>query len=395
MALYLALVMTRTDRYILALMAPPFFASLLGAMALLLLERMLRVIALVGENNGAIAYVFDLLASLMPHYLGLALPAALFIACYVAFRRLAQTSELAAFASLGRGLGRLALPAIAVTLVIAILSIIVHSHLQPYGRYAYRTGKFLLANASIAQALEAGAFVAFGDITLLTEPSGGDGAGLGRIFVHERKEDGASRTITATGAALLESHDGDRTAIAFERGVMVDAPANGDRAVIEFDSFDWPVDRSALGNLRPRGLSEAELTWPELIEAFETPPPNSTPERVAAEFHARVVRALSALAMPFLAIPLAVAGGRTRTAAPVVIGVVCLLFYVQSLQVAEGLANLGRIPAGLSLWGLFALFAGGSAALFWRAWRGVGFEAALWLPRPKALRRRRKQAALS
>ena len=309
--------MTRTDRYILGLMAGPFFGALFGAMALLLLERMLRVITLVGESNGAIAYVFDLLGSLTPHYLGLALPAGLFIACYVAFRRLAQTSELAAFASLGRSLARLAAPAFAAAIVLTLVSCIVHSHLQPYGRYAYRTGKFLLANASIAQALEAGAFLSHGDVTLMAEaPPPGGGSGLGRVFVHERRPDGSRRTVTATGAALLETPNGDRSAIAFEKGLMVDERPNGDRADILFNGFDWPVDRAALGELRPRGGSEAELTWPELTRALINPPPDLEPHRIAAEFNGRVVRALSVLAMPLLAIPLAMMGGRARSAAP-------------------------------------------------------------------------------
>lgn len=381
--------MNRIDRYLLGLMAPPFFAALAGVMALLLLERMLRLISLVGESNGAIAYVFDLLASLIPHYLGLAAPAALFLACFVAFRRLAQTSELSAFASLGRGLGRLAAPALASALVLTLLSIVVYGYMQPYGRYAYRTGKFLLANASIAQALEAGAFIEHNGVTFMGERAAPGASGLGRVFVHERREDGARRTVTSTSAALYESPDGTRTAIAFADGVLVDEQTEGGRAVVRFDAFDWPIDRAALGRLRPRGDSEAELTMPELFRAYVTTPDGLKPARIASELHARLVRSLTVMAMPLLAIPLAVGGGRTRTSAPIVAGVIALLVYVQALQFAEELADLGRIPAGPTLWGLFLLFAGGSAAIFVRAWRGVGFEPTLWLPRPRRATRLR------
>ena len=41
--------------------------------------------------------------------------------------------------------------------------------MQPHGRHAYRTLKFLVANASIATALEAGAFFQVGDVTLIAE----------------------------------------------------------------------------------------------------------------------------------------------------------------------------------------------------------------------------------
>ena len=55
--------MDRIDRYILALLIPPFLAALAGAMLLLMLERMIRVVELVGEHNGSISYVFDIMMS--------------------------------------------------------------------------------------------------------------------------------------------------------------------------------------------------------------------------------------------------------------------------------------------------------------------------------------------
>ena len=96
--------MSRIDRYILSHMAGPFFGALFGVLALLMLERLLRLLDLVNSNEGALRYIFDMLTNLAPHYLGLALPAALFIACYVGYRRLATTSEIAALQSIGRGL---------------------------------------------------------------------------------------------------------------------------------------------------------------------------------------------------------------------------------------------------------------------------------------------------
>ncbi len=385
--------MDRIDLYILKHMAPPFFAALVGTLALLMLERMLRLIELVGESNGAIAFVFDLLATLIPHYLGMAVPAALFIACFVGYRRLAQTSEIAAFASLGRGLGRLAVPALVAALALTAVSAFVHSHLQPHGRYAYRTLKFVLANASIAQALEAGAFVQFGDVTFMAEPAAPGARGLGRVFVHERRADGGARTITSTAAALIESADGVQSAINFQDGLMVDEPASGDRAVITFSHFDWPVDRGALGALRPRGGSARELTWPELLAARNGPPSELMEDAVNAEIHVRAARTLTVLLIPFLAIPLAVAGGRTRSAAPLAVGVIVLLIYVQALQFAETLAYLGRLPAGPTVWSIYGLFALGVGALFLRAWRGVGFDPGIRLPQAPRIRLRRGKAA--
>lgn len=383
--------MDRIDRYILRHMAGPFFGALVGVLALLMLERLLRVIDLVGANNGPIGFVFDMLASLMPHYLGMALPAALFLACYVTYRNLAQNSELAALASLGRSLGRLAAPAIAAGVVLALLSGLVHSHLQPHGRYAYRTLKFLVANASIATALEAGAFVEFNGVTFMADEPGPDGAGLGRVFLHERRPDGGRRTVTSSTAALIEDPEGPRAAIEFKDGLLVDDRRNGERSTITFEQFNWPIDRGALGEFRPRGLSEAELTWPELAVELADPEGKISKTRVAAELNGSMARALTALFIPFLAIPLAVMGGRTRSSMPLAVGVIVFLLYQQGMQFVEGFAELGRAPAAATIWSLFGVVATASLLLFLRAWRSVDFQPRFSLPRTARLRRRPRE----
>ncbi len=388
--------MDRIDRYILRHMAGPFFGALLGVLALLMLERLLRVINLVGANNGPIGFVFDMLASLMPHYLGMALPAALFLACYAAYRNLAQNSELAALASLGRGLGRLAAPAIGVAILLAILSSLVHSHLQPHGRYAYRTLKFLVANASIATALEAGSFVEFNGVTFMADEPGPNGAGLGRVFLHERRPDGGRRTVTSSTAALIEDTDSPRAAIEFKDGLLIDDRPNGERSTITFERFNWPIDLGALGEFRQRGLSEAELTWPELAVELGDPDGKIAKTRVAAELNGSIARALTPLFIPFLAIPLAVMGGRARSVVPLSVGVIVFLLYQQGMQFVEGFAELGRAPAAATIWPLFGTVALGSLLLFLRAWRSVDFQPRFSLPRTARLRRRpraRKAAA--
>ena len=107
---------------------------------------------------------------------------------------------------------------------------------------------------------------------------------------------------------------------------------------------------------------------------MDKPPARSTTAKVKAEFHGRAARALTVLLVPFLAIPLAAAGGRTRSSTPLLIGIIVFLFHIQMLQFAEGYADLGTAPAALLIWTPFSLFALGSVLLFWRAWRGVGFD---------------------
>ncbi len=382
--------MDRIDRYIFGLLIPTFCAALAGSMLLLMLERTIRVIDLVGENNGSVGYVFDIMKSLIPHYLGLAIPAALFVACFVAFRRLANTSELAAVSSIGRGLGRLAAPALFFAVILTVASSFVHSNLQPHGRYEYRTLKFLLANASISEALQSGTFAEFGDITFMVESRNSGGVGFGRVFAHQQRDDGFSRTITSQKAKLIEDQAKGTMALDLSEGLLLDQGSNGQRAVVSFKELEWPIDQKFLGTYKPRGWIEAELTWGELIAALRKMPKYLSEDRVESEFNARMARAFSCLFIPLLAIPLAIAGGRKRSVAPIAFGIICLLVYVQSLKFVEETADLGVIPPALSIWSVYGVMFVSSLLLFTRAWRSIEFSLNFQIPAFQFMIRRRR-----
>ena len=382
--------MDRIDRYIFGLLIPTFCAALTGSMLLLMLERTIRVIDLVGENNGSVGYVFDIMKSLIPHYLGLAIPAALFVACFVAFRRLANTSELAAVSSIGRGLGRLAAPALFFAILLTLASSFVHSNLQPHSRYEYRTLKFLLANASISEALQSGTFAEFGDITFIVESGKSGGVGFGRVFVHQQRDDGSSRTITSKKAKLIEDQTKGTMAMDLSEGLLLDQGSNGQPAVISFSELEWPIDPKLLGTYKPRGWIEEELTWGELIAALRKTPKQLSVDHVESEFNARMARAFSCLFIPLLAIPLAIAGGRKRSVAPLAFGIICLLVYVQSLKFVEETADLGIIPPALSIWSVYGAMFVPSLLLFTHAWRSVEFSLNFQIPAFEFMIRRRR-----
>ena len=76
--------MATFDRYILSQIFPSLGMTLVVALLILLVERLLRVLDLVLGNSGPLHYVARMLAYLAPHYLGIALPFAFFLAILAA-----------------------------------------------------------------------------------------------------------------------------------------------------------------------------------------------------------------------------------------------------------------------------------------------------------------------
>ena len=93
------------DRYILRAVATPLILALCVAGMLLMMEQMLRLFDFVLAEQGPVDVVWRMLANLVPHYLGLALPLGAFLGVMLAFRNLSMSSELDALSSSGASFG--------------------------------------------------------------------------------------------------------------------------------------------------------------------------------------------------------------------------------------------------------------------------------------------------
>ena len=80
--------MKSIDRYMARLIALPLFSTLVIAAMLLLLDRMLRLFDFVATEGGPVSVVWQLLANLLPEYLGLGIPIGLMLGVPVSYTHL-------------------------------------------------------------------------------------------------------------------------------------------------------------------------------------------------------------------------------------------------------------------------------------------------------------------
>ena len=93
-----------------------------------------------------------------------------------------------------------------------------------------------------------------------------------------------------------------------------------------------------------------------------------------SEFHERVVRILTTLVIPFLAIPLALGRKRISRAPGMALGLLILVAYNKSLDTGAHLAAYNNVNPYLAIWGQLGLLSLASAILFYRAAFGVARE---------------------
>lgn len=357
-----------TSRYILRITLTRLMAATVVALMVLLLERLLGLLDLTVNADRPITLVFDMLINLVPHYMGIALPAAFFLGIWLAFNRLSGDSELAILHAVGLGLHRLVAPVMGFALILTLISAIIFGFLQPYGRYAYRSLVWVVTHASLTASLSEGAFVRVDDMTFMAERITSGGSGLSKIFVHQNKADGRTVTTTARNGTLENAADGERPVLYLNDGVLVTGGDGAGRpSVLSFTAYKWPIGEIAGGLFRARGKDERELTLIELYSAADTPPEGVSREKVVAEYHGRLVRILSMMFMPLLAIPLAVGQGRTRRSYGIVIGLLVLVVYQKVLQFGASFTALGHVSPWIGLWLPCAVLFAGSAYLFFGA----------------------------
>ncbi|GBD43449.1 hypothetical protein HRbin40_00922 [bacterium HR40] len=347
------------SRYLTSQTLHPMAATLLVALLALLAERALRVVNMVIGWRGSLFAIVEMLSYLVPHYMGLALPAALFLGIFLAMARMAREGEVDAMQAGGAGLWTCTRPLFFSALGVAAVHLLLVGYIQPYSRYAYRAAVFALTNVSFQTLLEPGVFATLGHTTYRVRTLDPRKEQFEDLFLFSELESGDSVVLTARrgrieieGAArpiLLRLEDGVQQIVPGElslRGVER-LPRS---LTLRFRNFTTDLRGAEPIGFRPRGEDERELTLGELWMLRDRPPPHIDAAEIRAELDGRLARSLSIPVLPFLAVPLALGRRRGRRSYGFVIGVLVLVAYHQLLQTGEGLADNGVLDTGTALW---------------------------------------------
>lgn len=369
--------MQTINGYIIRNTLRPLFIAIVIALLLLLVERMLRLLNLVLDSQGSLDVLVKLLVFLVPHYLGLALPAAFFIGLMLTFTRMNADSELDALGSAGVGLHQLLWPAMALALALTILSAATFSHLQPYARYTYRAVIHTLKNGPLNYFLQDGIFIEAKDTTYMAEQIDSGHQRFLRVFAFREDKTGKRAAMTARSGQLLIREDDEGSLLVLKQGLRMDIEAAAENGIattgegppgastFAFDELHVPVSPPQAERFRPRGQDEREFTLPELWKLKRAPAPAVSENERRAEFHDRAVRILSVLFLPFLALPLSLGGRRANRSYGMAVGLIILMVYSKLLDAGHSFTQAGTLGPLTGQWLPLVGFALFSLAIFY------------------------------
>ncbi len=357
------------DRYILRAVATPLLLALSVAGMLLLLEHMLRLFDFVLAEQGPVDVVWRMLANLVPHYLGLALPLGTFLGVLLAFRNFSMSSELDALSSSGASFGRLMRPIYIMIAGIMVLDFLLVSYIQPFARYEYQQIRFDVTSGALGIKIPPGEFIELSDqVTIRLGEINAETRDAREIFLERRSIDGGKTVITARYGAISTTPEISSLLLKLQDGRQVIINPLGDRIQsLNFDSFDLEIDLPAIGVFRDRGGDEREATINEIIALLRSESPQSSPlyNDYRAGLHWRILHPLTFLVLPILAVAMGVTGRRRASNLKPVLGIAILIVYHELLEEwGKVVAQDGVLSPFVSMWGIFAVFVFLSVSLY-------------------------------
>lgn len=104
-------------------------------MTALLLERLLVLLDDLASEGSSLATFLSLLTDLLPHYLGLAIPAAFSVSIFITIRRMSDHNEINALMASGISLSRISHTYVLIGILLGSSSLLLYGYIQPLARY--------------------------------------------------------------------------------------------------------------------------------------------------------------------------------------------------------------------------------------------------------------------
>jgi len=348
--------MGRLNQYLLKRALVSIGGLIIFAIAVLLLERLLRIFEIVSNSTDPASAATTMVVNLLPHYLGMAVPMALLLGTIITIDRFSRSSELTAALGAGVSLFHITKPFFFLAVLLSILTLFIEGYMQPIGRYNYREVVHVVKQQSFAAALREGKFTTVGTTTFF---AGTDrpGSAIGPIFIYEKLKNKdvnqpvGMRVTTANEGKLIVRENTNEPVLQLAEGqayqIVENRQLNGDL------SFQSSAMAGAASDLmfRARGKDERELTSVELYENRSGEVYDDLPVSVNnAALHLRLGRAALLLILPFIAVPFGINYGRNPSSAGIFIGVVMLVTLQKALEFGQSLGASGAVPPWAGIW---------------------------------------------
>jgi lipopolysaccharide export system permease protein len=306
--------MTQLTRYILRQLVIGTAMVALGLAFIVWLTQSLRFLQFIMGKGLPLGTWLKLTVLLLPTFLALILPVALFVVVLFVYHKLGQDRELVAVQAAGVSWLGLARPALLAGAGMTAIGFLLSLWLVPAATRVFKELQWSIRNDVTQILLREGAFNQLSkDLTVYVRDRDEAGTLYG-ILVHDTRDPKAAVTLMAEQGRVLaanEAEHDDGTRIVLGNGNRQQLSPERELSVLYFDSYAIDLGRAA--DAESRWLDNGERSLTELLTV--TAGDGLGPEdirRMRAEGHERLARPWAGLGYAVTALAWLLAGGFTK-----------------------------------------------------------------------------------
>ena len=331
-----------------------------GLTCVIWLSQSLRFVEMI-VNRGLTSGIFVYLTMLLlPNFLTVVMPIALFIVTVFIYSRMITDRELVVMRAAGLSQNALAKPGLILALIVVAFGYMINIYLLPHSQRMFKDLQWNIRYSYTHVMLQEGAFnQASKDITVYIRERSSDGQ-LHGILVRDERNQKKPYTLLAERGAILEGKKGTRVVMYNGNRQEVD-PQTHQFSILYFDRYIFEMEHDAV-TVDSRFREARERTVYELFNLDEDP--NMGPKdfgKFTVEGHKRLISPFSALGYAIIALSILISGNysrRTQSRHIVLAAVISagLLAAMMALENATA-KNLSLVPA-LYILGLLPILGG-------------------------------------
>ena len=272
------------------------------------LSQSLRFIEMIVNRGLSVTSFVALTGLMMPNFLNIILPIAVFIVTVFFYHKLIMDREMVIMRAAGMSSLALAKPAITMALFIVAIGYVLSIFLVPASYNKFREMQWDIRYNFSNILLREGAFneVAKG-ITVYVRDRSPDGQLLG-ILAHDGRVKGEEYTLMAESGAMVKTEDGARVIMLNGSRQSFDKNTN-QLSMLHFDRYLFDMDRASNADAA-RFREPRELTMTELFDVDAKSIRGGG--KFTAEIHRRIIIPWAAMGFSFIALASLMSGNFTR-----------------------------------------------------------------------------------
>ncbi len=225
------------DRYILRQLAVGMVLVTIGLTAILWLTQSLRFVELTVNKGASIGTFIKLTVLVMPNFLTIILPVALFTVTLFTYNKLISDRELVVLRAAGLSHWSLARPALVLAGICVVLGLVLNLWIIPWSNEAFHKLQYQLRSTATGVMLQEGQFTLISKgLTVYVRARDPKGELLG-LIIHDRRNPEKVMTILAERGALVQNDDGTPSVLMFNGTREQVVPGSSRLSLLSFDNY--------------------------------------------------------------------------------------------------------------------------------------------------------------